>query len=217
MAQPDDFRDQWRERLASGSKLAARALSTAIKEDPRRVGAIAPLTRDVLPTVRVAAYRALEEVAAWKPLAVAPYAQDVVAGLAAPEPDAQAAALAALTHIAPHAQPEAALALPLVADLLKARRPALREEAARSLGKLGMQMPDRAAAVADRLSHALTQASHPRASMEAREILAALEAVVPNLRPEERAGVMAAATPLRGHPNLQVRERAGRLAKRLAA
>lgn len=212
---PDDFQAQWRERLASGSKLAARALSTALKEDSARVALIVPLTRDALPTVRVAAFRALEEIAGWKPHVVAPHAQDVVAGLAAQEPDAQAAALATLTHIASSAQAEAALALPLIADLLKARRPALREEAARCLGLLGMQLPDRAPAVSQRLAVALHDARHPRASMEAREILAALEGVLPNLGPHERASVAAAVAPMRGHPNIQVRERAGRLAKKL--
>lgn len=217
MSPAEDFQSQWRERLASGSKLAARALSQALRDDSSRIAYIAPLTRDARPTVRVAALRALEEVAAWRPQLVAPYASDLVAGLAAAEPDAQAAALGGLTHVAPHAQPEAALALPLIADLLKARRPALREEAARCLGHIGQSMPDHAAAVAARLGVALTGARHPRASMEAREILAALESIVPYLPPLERASLTDAVAPMRAHPNLQVRERAGRLAKRLAA
>jgi len=216
MAQTADFQGQWRDRLASGSKLAARALSTALKEDVTRVPLIVPLTRDALPTVRVAAFRALEEIAGWKPHAVAPFAADIVAGLAAAEPDAQTAALASLTHVAPLAQAEAALALPLIADLLKSRRPALREEAVRCLGRLGMQLPERAPVVAQRLGSALKDARHPRASMEAREILAALEGVLPNLGPQERAGLVDAVAPLRGHPNIQVRERAGRLAKKLS-
>lgn len=211
----DDFTSQWRERLASGSRLAAKALGQALRDDPSRLALIAPLTRDALPTVRVAALRALEDVASWRPALVAPFASDVVAGLAAQEPDAQAAALGALTHLAPHAAPDVALALPLVADLLKARRPTLREEAARCLGRLGAQLPERAPDVAARLGHALASARNPRASMEAREILAALEATVPNLPAPARAQLATAVTPLRAHPNLQVRERAARLARRL--
>lgn len=212
-----DFQAQWRERLASGSKLAAKALSNALKEDDSRVALIAPLTRDPLATVRVAAFRALEEVAAARPLAVAPHASDVVAGLAATEPDAQASALAALAHIAAHARPEAALALPLIAELLRSRRPALREEAVKCLGRLGQQLPDHAPVVAQRLGSALVGARSPRASMEAREILAALEGMLPHLAPMERASLASAVAPLRAHPNIQVRERAGRLAKQLAA
>ena len=217
MPAPDDFQAQWRERLASGSKLAAKALGNALKDDPSRLALIAPLTRDALATVRVATFRALEEVAVAKPRAVAPFAGDIVAGLAAPEPDAQLAALGALAHVAPHAQPEAALALPLIAELLGSRRPALREEAVRCLGRLGTQLPDRAPVVASRLGAALTAARNPRASMEAREILAALEGMLPHLAPAERATLAEAVVPLRGHPNIQVRERAGRLAKQLAA
>lgn len=217
MPATDDFQAQWRERLASGSKLAAKALSNALKDDPSRLALIVPLTRDTLATVRVAAFRALEEVASSKPRALSPFAGDIVAGLAASEPDAQLAALGALAHVAPHAQAEAALALPLIADLLASRRPALREEAVRCLGRLGAQLPDRAALVADRLGAALTAARNPRASMEAREILAALESMLPLLAPTERAALAEAVVPLRGHPNIQVRERAGRLAKQLAA
>jgi len=213
---PDDFQAQWRDRLASGSKLAAKALATALKDDPSRLPSIVPLARDPIATVRVATYRALEDVAAAAPRAAAPYAADIVAGLAAAEADAQAAALGALSHVAPYAHAEAALALPLIADLLQARRPALREEAVRCLGRIGAQLPERAPVVAQRLGIALTQARHPRASMEAREILAALEGVLPNLAPQERASLAAAVAPMRAHPNIQVRERAGRLAKRLA-
>lgn len=216
MAPAEDFQAQWRDRLASGSKLAARALCTALKDDTSRIAHIAPLTRDALPTVRVAAYRALEEIAAVKPQAVAAYAQDVVAGLAAAEPDAQTAALGALTHIAPYARPEAALALPLIADLLKARRPAMREEAARCLGQLGRQIPEAAPSAARRLGDALTAARNPRASIEAREILAAIEGMLPHLPPPERVALANAVAPLRAHTNIQVRERAGRLAKQLA-
>ena len=216
MADAGEFQVQWRERLASGSKLAAKALANALKDDDSRVGLIAPLTRDALPTVRVAAYRALEDVAAARPLAVAPHASDVVAGLAASEPDAQAAALGALGHIAPHARPEAALALPLIAELLHSKRPALREEAVKCLGRLGQQLPDHAPVVAQRLGSALGGARTPRASMEAREILAALETILPNLAPMDRASLANAVTPLRAHPNIQVRERAGRLAKQLS-
>ncbi|HVM46169.1 MAG TPA: hypothetical protein VM582_09560, partial [Candidatus Thermoplasmatota archaeon] len=162
------FQAQWRERLASGSKLAARALAQALRDDDTRVPLIVPLARDPLPTVRVATLRALEELAARKPAAVAPFAAELLAGLAAPEPDAQAAALATLGHVAPYAQPEAALALPLIADLLKARRPALREEAVRCLGRLGAQLPERAPLVARQLGDALGDARHARAGAEAR-------------------------------------------------
>lgn len=213
----DDFQGQWRERLASGSKLAARALSQALKDDDARVPLIVPLTHDSLPTVRVASLRALEDVAAARPLVVAPYAGDVVAGLAAPEADAQAAALGALSHIAAFAPAEAALALPLIADFLKARRPGLREEAVRCLGRLGAQNPNHAALVAQRLGEALTAARNPRASMEAREILAALEGVLPHLPASERMRLAQAVAPMRAHPNIQVRERAGRLTKQLVA
>lgn len=216
MSTTGDFQAQWRERLASGSRLAGRALGQALKDDPTRVALIVPLTRDALPTVRVATFRALEEVAASRAGAVAPFAADLVAGLAAAEPDAQAAALAALAEVAPHAQPEAALALPLIADLLHARRPALRENAVRCLGRLGAQLPDRAPEVAHQLGSVLREMRHSRASAEAREVLAALEGVLPHLPADERAALAAAVTPLRGHPNIQVRERAGRLARALA-
>lgn len=212
-----DFQAQWRERLASGSKLAAKALGNALRDDDSRVGMIAALTHDSLPTVRVAAYRALDELAASRPLAVAAHAGDVVAGLAAPEPDAQTAALSALAHIAPHARAEAALALPLIAELLASKRPTLREEAVKCLGRLGQQLPDHAPVVAQRLGSALGGARNPRASMEAREILAALEGMLPYLQPLERASLASAVAPLRGHPNIQVRERAGRLSKQLGA
>lgn len=212
-----DFQAQWRERLASGSKLAAKALSNALKEDDSRVALIAPLTRDPLATVRVAAFRALDEVSAARPRAVAAHASDVIAGLAAAEPDAQTAALSALARIAPHARAEAALALPLIAELLQSKRPALREEAVKCLGLLGQQIPEQAPVVAQRLGSALAIARNPRASMEAREILAALEGMLPYLPPPERASLANAVAPLRAHPNIQVRERAGRLAKQLAA
>lgn len=213
---PEDFQGQWRERLASGSKLAARALSQALKEDSTRLALVAPLAKDPLPTVRVATLRAFEEIAQWRPALVAPYASEIVAALGSPEPDAQAAALAALTQIAPQAPAESALALPLIADMLKSKRPALREEAARCLGKLGHGMPERAGDVALRLAAALDKARNPRASMEAREILAALEGMLPHLAANEREAVADAIMPMRGHPNIQVRERAGRLARALA-
>lgn len=216
MAPPSDFQGLWRERLASGSKLAAKALAQAIKEDGSRVALIAPLTRDVLPTVRVAAYRALEETAAHDPRVVAPFAKEVVEGLAAPEPDAQAAALGTLAAIAPWARVEAALALPLIADLLKARRPGLREDAARCLGRIGHSWPESAPQVAKRLAHALMGAKTPRAAHEAREILAGLEGMLPHLAPDDRAALAPVVSTMRGHPNIQVRERAGRLAKALA-
>ena len=210
------FQSLWRERLASGSKLAARALAQALKEDPTRLGQIAPLAADPLPTVRVATLRAMEELSNGHPAVVAPYAKHVVEGLAAQEPDAQASALAALANIATHARAEAALALPLIADLLKARRPGLREEAARCLGRLGAEVPESAPEVATRLGAALAAARNPRASQEAREILAALETLLPHLPDEGRTNLNPAVAPLRGHPNIQVRERAGRLAKQLA-
>lgn len=216
MAPAEEFQAQWRDRLASGSKLAARALGQALREDASRIPLIVPLARDPLPTVRVATLRVLEEVAAARPGLVAPYAGEIVAGLAAVEPDAQAAALGALTHLAPHAHAEAALALPLIAELLSARRPALREEAARCLGRIGAQVPDRATDVAARLGAALTAARHPRAGNEAREILAALEGMLPHLAPPARAQLAGAVAPMRAHPNIQVRERAGRLARQLA-
>ena len=216
-ASPDDFQALWRERLASGSKLSAKALAQALKEDPERLAKIAPLMRDPLSTVRVSALRGFEEIAANKPGHVAPYAQAIVEALAAPEPDAQASALATLGHIAHHAHAEAALALPLISDLLeRAKRPALREEAARCLGRIGAEMPESAAPAAHRLAKALGQAKSPRASQEVREILASLETLLPYLSDADRAALANAVAPMRGHPNIQVRERAGRLAKALS-
>lgn len=211
----DDFQHQWRERLASGSKLASKALGQALREDASRLVAIVPLLSDASPTVRVSALRAMQELAAAQPRAVAPYARELVQGLAWPEPDAQEAALAALANVAPHAPAEVALALPLVAELLRAKRPGLREEAARCLGRLGVEVPQRAPDAARQLAHALKGARSPRAAQEAREILAALEALLPNLPPPERALLATDVVPLRGHPNIQVRERAGRLARQL--
>lgn len=216
MVSTGEFQAQWRERLASGSKLAAKALSQALKDDATRVPLIVPLTRDVLPTVRVAAFRALADVAAAKPAHVAPYASEMIAGLAAAEPDAQEAALSALTHLAPYAHAEAALALPLIADLLRARRPALREEAARCLGRMGSALPQSAPAVALRLAAGLDGARNARGGPEAREILAALEGMLTNLTPQARAQVALSVAPMRAHPNIQVRERAGRIAKALS-
>lgn len=216
-ASPDDFTGLWRERLASGSKLSAKALAQALKEDPSRLGKVVPLLKDSLSTVRVSALRAFEEIAAVKPQAVAPYAQQVVEGLASPEPDAQAAALSALGHIAHLARAEAALALPLISELLeRAKRPGLREEAARCLGRIGAEMPESAGTAAARLASALKHAKSPRASQEVREILAALEGLLPHLSIEVRASLGPAVAPMRGHPNIQVRERAGRLAKALS-
>jgi hypothetical protein len=212
-----DFQVQWRERLASGSKLAAKALSQAIRDDPARLALIVPLTRDALPNVRVAAFRALHEVASFKPAALAPYAGDIIAGLAATEADAQEAALGALTYLAPYAHAEAALALPLIADLLRARRPALREEAARCLGRMGAELPERAPDVALRLAAGLKGAASARSGPEAREILAALEGMLGNLPPPTRAQVALSVAPMRAHPNIQVRERAGRIAKALSS
>lgn len=217
MAASDDFARQWRDRLASGSKMAAKALSTALKEDPARLALVAPLVKDPISTVRVSAIRALDDLSATHPVLVARHAREVIETLAAPEADAQLAALSALSRLAPHARPEVALALPLVSELLHARRPALREEAARCLGRMGMEIPERAPDAAHRLASALAAAKNPRLAPEAREILAALEGIAPNLPAAERAGLAQAVNPLRGHPNLQVRERAGRLARLLAA
>lgn len=215
MSSHEEFARQWRDRLASGSKMAAKALATALKDDPSRLPAVAPLTRDPLSTVRVSALRAIEEVSQAHPTLVAVHAREVVEGLAAPEPDAQSAALAALGRIAPLAQAEVALALPLVAELLHAKRPALREEAARCLGRLGCEVPGSAPTAAQRLAQALAALKNARAAQEAREILAALEELAPHLAAPERNGVALAVAPMRGHPNLQVRERAGRLARTL--
>jgi hypothetical protein len=217
-AAPDDFQALWRERLASGSKLSAKALAQALKEDPGRVAKVAPLLHDPLSTVRISALRAFDEVASLKPALVAPYAQQVVEALAAPEADAQASALGALGHIAHHARAEAALALPLISELLqRAKRPALREEAARCLGRIGAEMPESADSAAERLADALGHAKSPRASQEVREILAALEGLLPHLTAQARASLGNAVSPMRAHPNIQVRERAGRLSRALSA
>lgn len=217
MAGPPEFQLQWRERLASGSKPASRALATALKEDSSRLPYVAALCGDPAPHVRVGALRALSEIALWRPPLVAPFAKEVVEGIAAPEADAQEAALDALGAIARLAPAETALALPLIADVLAvAKRPALREAAARCLGRLGSEVPQAAPRAADRLVHALQGAKRIRASQEAREILAALEDVLPNLPRPERAALAPRIAPLRAHPNLQVRERAGRLARELA-
>ena len=213
---PTDFQAQWRDRLASGSKLSSKALSQALKDDPTRLALIVPLAADARSTVRVCALRALEEVGHAKPQLLAVYAREIVQALALPEPDAQAAALSVLTSIAPYARAEAALALPLVAELLAAKRPALREEAARCLGRLGSETPEHAHAAAIRLSDALRGSKSPRAAQEAREILGALEAMLPHLAVDERARVALAVAPLRAHPNIQVRERAGRVSRMLA-
>lgn len=217
MAASDDFQRQWRDRLASGSKMAAKALGIALRDDPARIVLIAPLLRDAVPTVRVSAIRALDEAAAAHPGPVAAHAREVVEALAAPEPDAQTAALGALTRIAHLAPAEVALALPLVADLLHAKRPGLREEAARCLGRLGAELPMSAPAAAHHLAAALASLKNAKAAQEAREILAALESLLPHLPAPERTRLAATVAPLRGHPNLQVRERAGRLARALSA
>lgn len=216
MVAQDDFRAAWRDRLASGSKLSARALASALKEDPTRAALVAPLMADAHPLVKVGALRAFEDLAYTHTALVAPYAKEVVEALAAPETDAQAAALAILGQIGGACPAEIALALPLVADLLVHKRPGLREEAARCLGRLGAEVPQTAPVVAERLAGALAKARAPRAAPEAREILAALETLLPHLPPDERAALTPAIAPLRAHPNLQVRERAGRLAKQLA-
>lgn len=217
MSELPEFQRQWRERLASGSKPASRALATALKEDSARVAMVAALCGDPSPNVRVGALRALADIAAWNPPLVSPWAKEVVEGLAAPEPDAQEAALDALGAIARLSPAEVALSLPLIADVMAvAKRPALREAAARCLGRLGSDVPQIAPRAAERLANALAGAKRVRASQEAREILAALEDVLPNLPRPERAALAPRITPLRAHPNLQVRERAGRLARELA-
>ena len=218
MSSGESFGAQWRERLASGSKLASKTLATALKDDSSRTADIAALARDPHPAVRVSALRALAELSRSQPSVVARHAREVVEALAAPEADAQEAGLDALAHIAPHAPAECALALPLIAELLaSARRPSVREEAARCLGKLGMEVPQRAPDAARTLVTALGGIKSARQAHEAREILAAIEHVVPNLPADERAWLAARVQPLRAHPNLQVRERAGKLARQLAA
>ncbi len=217
MPDSSEFSRQWRERLASGSKPAARALATALKEDPTRLEGIAALCDDPLATVRIGALRTLAETARHHPAHVAAHAHKVVEGIGAHEADAQDAALEALGRIAAHASAELALALPLIADVLStAKRPALRESAARCLGHVGLSVPMMAPKAADRLAHALANAKRARAAPEAREILAALEEVVPNLPAADRIALAARVAPLRAHPNMQVRERAGRLARELA-
>lgn len=216
MTAEETFGTQWRDRLSSGSKLAAKALSQALKDDASRLPEIAPLLIDTHPTVRVSALRALADVSRAHPAPVARYAREVVEALAAPESDAQSAALDTLANIAPHAAAECALALPLISELLGSKRPGVREEAARCLGRLGVEVPSRAPEAARRLADALALVKSPRQAHEAREILAALEGVIPNLGAPERAALAPRIHGLRAHPNLQVRERAGRLARLLA-
>jgi HEAT repeat protein len=212
----DDFQAQWRDRLASGSKLAAKALAQAAKEDASRVPLVAALCSDASPHVRVSALRALADVSHSTPQLVAPHAREIVQGLAWSEPDAQESALAALGQIAALAPAEAALALPLIAELLaNARRPGIREEAARCLGRIGVELPDQAPRAAGQLATRLASLRSARAAQEAREALAALEALVPHLPAPERAALAPRIAPLRGHPNIQVRERAGKLARAL--
>src|SRR5438270_322694 len=183
----EDFQRQWRERLASGSRLVSKALAQAAREDAARVPLVAALCADPNPHVRVAALRAIAEVSHHKPDLVAQHAKEVVEGLAWPEADAQEASLDALGRIAPRAPAEAALALPLIADLLdKARRPALREEAARCLGRIGMEVPHAAPEAAARLAVHLAHVKNPRGAQEARECLAAIEALLPRLASAER-------------------------------
>lgn len=217
MSATDDFQRSWRDRLASGSKMVAKALATALREDPTRVPLLAPLATDPLLTVRVGVLRTWEDVSRTHPAPVAQHARLLVEALAAPEPDVQSAALAALANVAPHARAEVALALPLVAELLHHKRPALREEAARCLGRLGAESPAYAPDAAHRLAHALGGLKNPRLANEAREVLAALEILLPHLPLAERALLAGAVAPMRGHPNLQVRERAGRIARALVA
>lgn len=213
----ETFQREWRDRLASGSKLAAKALAQAMKEDLGRVGAAARLSGDPHPAVRAGALRALADVARHSPGAVAPHAREVVEGLAASEPDAQEAALDALASIASRASAEAALALPLIADVLHdAKRPALREQAAKCLGRIGAEAPVHAPAAAQGLLSNIPASKSPRAAQETREILAALEGILPHLSAGSRAELAPRIAPLRAHPNIQVRERAGRVARLLA-
>ncbi|MFA5861521.1 MAG: hypothetical protein WDA16_07485 [Candidatus Thermoplasmatota archaeon] len=213
-----DFQAQWRERLASGSKLASKALAQAAKDEPTRVPMVAALCADPHVAVRVSALRALATLSHTLPQAVAPHAREVVEGLAWPEADAQEASLDALGCIASRAPAEAALALPLIAALLEgARRPALREEAARCLGRIGGEVPTQAAPAADRLATHLVGLRNPRSAQEARETLAAIEALVPFLMAPDRAALVPRIAPLRAHANIQVRERAGRIARLLTA
>lgn len=217
MGEHDEFRLQWRERLSSGSRQAARALSNALRDDPSRLPAIAGLCQDDHTVVRIGALRALAEAGRHHPKAVAAHAKAFVAALGAPEPDAQEAGLEGLSHTATHAREEAMLALPLMSDVLhNARRAGIREAAARCLGELGRENPTSAPQAADRLLHALGALKRAKAAQEAREILAALEIILPNLPGAERAALAPRIAPLRGHPNLQVRERAGRIARELA-
>jgi len=165
----------------------------------------------------VAALRALAEISHHKPDLVAQHAKEIVEGLAWPEPDAQEASLDALGRIAQRAPAEAALSLPLIADLLeKARRPALREEAARCLGRIGMEVPLAAPEAATRLAVHLSHVKNPRGAQEARECLAAIETLLPHLAAPDRLALAPRVAPLRAHPNIQVRERAGRIARALA-
>src|SRR5439155_16862958 len=95
----------------------------------------------------------------------------------------------------------------------KARRPALREEAARCLGRIGMEVPHAAPEAAARLATHLGHVKNPRGAQEARECLAAIESLLPHLASAERLALAPRVAPLRAHPNIQVRERAGRIAR----
>src|SRR5438552_18981790 len=97
-----------------------------------------------------------------------------------------------------------------------ARRHALREEAARCLGRIGMEVARAAPEAASRLAVHLGHVKNPRGAQEARECLAAIEALLPHLAPTDRLALAPRVAPLRAHPNIQVRERAGRIARALA-
>lgn len=173
---------------------------------------VVSLLRHEKPAVRSGAARALAILAETHAALVAPHAEAIVHGAAAEETETREATLEALAYVAPlNPGPIAGHIDALAAALRETRKPALREQAAKCLGMCGAGDPQRAHAASEPLLQAISR--NPR-DKQARQILAAMHQIARGpVLDEDRQRMAVAVNPLRGHPDIQVRERAGQLYK----
>lgn len=201
---------------AGSTKLAAKYLASGVKETPEIVPDVVALLKHEKPAVRAGAARALAILAETQAALVAPHAEGILWGTHAEETETREATLEALAWIAPlNPAPLAAHVQDIAAALKETRKPALREQAAKCLGNCGAGDPARAHAASEPLLQAISK--NPR-DKQARQILAAMHQIAKGpVNNEDRQRMAAAVNPLRGHPDIQVRERAGQLYKILQA
>lgn len=195
---------------AGSTKLAAKYLASGLKEDPTAIPLAAALITHEKPAVREGACRAFALLAETHPSLVTPYTDHLLQGTQVEESGTREAALEALALITPYTPDAVASHVNTLGAVLKeARRPQLREQAAKVLGYCGSGDPARAHAASEPLVQAL---HHNPRDKQARQILAAMHQIARGpVMPEDRERMAAVVNPLRGHPDIQVRERAGQL------